>query len=214
MKQTIYKLLHKITRQLESKIEASAVSSENHKQEKPAPENLEELLSMLRRTSRAVLSDSDRQIVAAAMSFKDRQVKDIMLPRTKITFVHENDFMGPLTLDKLYRSGYSHFPVVGEAGRIVGVLHTDALNSLEVRETDRASEYLDPSIYYLRDDYSLEQALAAFLRTNCFFFIVINQMSQVVGMVTYDMFISYLLGKKPEDDFTMDTSSIAVAHRK
>ena len=213
MKQAFQKLVIKFAEWLDTKLAKYRASAEKDKRDTYRPENLAELMGVLKRTPKSVLSDKERQLIAAAMTFNERRVKDIMLPRTGITFVHETDFMGPLMLDRLYQSGFSHFPVVGEQGKIVGVLHTSALNSLEIRETDRASEYLDPKVYYLRDDYTLEQALAAFLRTNCFFFIVINQMSQVVGMVTYEMLVGYLLGETPEDDFTMDDNSIAVAHR-
>lgn len=212
MNQAIHKIPTKIVEWLDPKLEQYRPHQDKH--ESYTPDSLADLMGILKRTPKDILSDGERQIIVAAMTFKERRVRDLMLPKKDMTFVYEQDFLGPLMLDKLYRSGYEHFPVIGKNGRIVGVIHTEAMNSLEIRETDRASEYLDPHVYYLRDDYTLEQALAAFLRTNCFFFIVINQLSQVVGMVTYDMLVSYMLGGKPEDDFTQDENSVAVAHRK
>ncbi len=212
MNQAIHKLPNKIVEWLDPKLDKYRPHLEKH--ESYTPTSLADLMGVLKRTPRSVLSNEERQIIVAAMTFKERRVRDIMLPKKKMTFVYEQDFLGPLMLDKLYRSGLAHFPVIGKNGRIVGVVHTDAMNRLEIRENDRASEYLDPNIYYLRDDYTLQEAMAAFLRTNCFFFLVINQLSQVVGMVTYDMMVEYILGEKPEDNFTQDENSVAVAHRK
>lgn len=179
------------------------------------PESLEDLIGVLKRSPQSVLSGKQRALIAACMSFEDRKVSDIMMPKSEITFVYEHDFLGPLMLDKLYQSGSSHFPVMSSDGRqIIGLIHTDQLNSLEIKNTDRASNYIDKKVYYLRDDYTLEQAMAAFLRTNCFFFLVIDDTGKLVGLLTYKMLVAYLLGYVPHDDFDEDTSIAAVSKRK
>jgi CBS domain containing-hemolysin-like protein len=65
----------------------------------------------------------------------------------------------------------------------------------------------------MRDNYTLEQAMAAFLRTNCYFFMVVNSNGTLVGLLTFKMLISHLLGKAPEDDFEADGDVNAVAKR-
>lgn len=177
------------------------------------PETEEDLIWVLRKLPENVLRGEDREKIMMAMTFSDKKVRDIMLPRTEITFVHVNDFMGPLTLDKLYQSGFSHFPVLGVKGEIAGIIHTSSLNSLEIKETDRAGSYLDKKVYYLRDNYKLSEALAAFVRTNSYFFMVVNADGQVVGLLTLKMLLKRLLGKVPEDDFSDDDNVMAVAKR-
>lgn len=178
------------------------------------PQSLEDLIGVLQRAPQNILSGKQRALIAACMSFGDRKVSDIMMPRAEITFVYEHDFLGPLMLDKLYQSGSSHFPVLSSDGhQVIGLIHTDQLNSLEIKNTDRASNYVDKKVYYLRADYSLEQAMAAFLRTNCFFFLVIDKSGQLVGLLTYKMLVAYLLGYVPQDDFCDDTSIAAVTKR-
>ena len=181
-----------------------------------SPKTLKEFLAVVKRTPLSVLSAEDRATMASAISFRERRVSDIMLPRGKITFVHEHDFMGPLTLDRLYQSGQTHFPVLSKDGKqLIGVIHTSALNSLDVKSSaaDRASKYVDPTIYYLRDDYTLEQALATFLRTNSFFYMVINRSGHTVGLLSYETLTTHLLGYEPKDDFSDDTSISAVMNR-
>ena len=177
------------------------------------PETTEDLVWVLKKVPEEVLSEKDREKIIFAMTFGKHKVRDLMLPREEITFVHINDFMGPLTLDKLYKSGFSHFPVLDVKGGIAGVLHTSSLNSLEVKETDRAASYLDKNVYYMRDNYSLEEALSAFLRTNSYFFMVVNSDTKVVGLITFKMVVEKLLGEVPEDNFNDDENVLAVAKR-
>lgn len=177
------------------------------------PETEEDLVWVLKKLPENVLKKEDFEKIIMAMTFSEKKVRDIMLSRDNITFVHVNDFMGPLTLDKLYQSGFSHFPVLNTKGGIAGIIHTSSLNSLEIKETDRASSYLDENVYYMRDNYSLSEALAAFLRTNSYFFMVVDSNSKIVGLLTLKMLIKKLLGEVPEDDFSDDKDALAVAKR-
>jgi len=177
------------------------------------PETEEDLVWVLKKLPEDVLKSSDREKIMAAMSFSTKKVRDIMLSRTEITFVHVNDFMGPLTLDKLYQSGFAHFPVLDVKGGIAGIIHTSSLNSLEIKDTDRAASFLDKKVFYMRNDYTLPMALSAFLRTNSYFFMVVNHDGQVVGLLTLKMLISRLVGELSEDDFSEDKNVMAVAKR-
>ena len=177
------------------------------------PETEEDLVWVLKKVPKNVLSEADREKIMMAMTFSDKKVRDIMLPRGEITFVHINDFMGPLTLDKLYKSGFSHFPVLDTKGGIAGIIHTKLLNSLEVKDTDRAASFLDEKVYYMRENYTLSEALSAFLRTSSYFFMVVNSDGQVVGLLTLKMLIKRMLGELPEDDFDNDDDAMAVAKR-
>ncbi|MBQ3310209.1 hypothetical protein IJG73_02095 [Candidatus Saccharibacteria bacterium] len=211
MSQRLTKLSQDFAKWLQAKAEPD--DSDADEPELTVPQTAEELVEILRLTPKNVLSTRERNIIAAAMGFQSRPVSELMLPASEITFVHENDFLGPLMLDKLYKSGYDHFPVKNTTGKIVGVLHTELLNSLKIRETDRAKEYLDSKLYYMRDDYSLEQAFAAFLRTNCFFFLVVNKHAEIVGLFTYKMLAEHILGRVPKDDFDRDQDITAVSRR-
>ncbi len=177
------------------------------------PKSKKELLDLLKRTPKEVLGDEERTIIAAAMSFSEKPVKSVMLPRDQVTFVHENDFLGPLMLDKLFKSGFLHFPVVGASGRITGLLHTKDLNDLTIKDTDRAGKYLDENVYYIRADHTLQMAMAAFLRTNCHFFVVIDAAENPIGLLTYEMVIREMLGRDVTDDFDSDLDPSSVARR-
>ncbi len=206
--------MKKLTKVIDPKLDRFREPPEEVELPPYVPESLEDFIGVMKRAPQDVLSSKQRAIIASSMSFADRKVSDIMMPRSEITFVYEHDFLGPLMLDKLYKSGSSHFPVLSSDGRqVIGVIHTDQLNSLEIKNTDRATKYLDKKVYFLRNDYTLEQAMAAFLRTNCFFFIVIDYSGQLVGLLTYKMLAAYILGYTPHDDFLEDSNISAVMKR-
>ena len=212
------KFLTRVVRWVDPKLEKYREKQPEAEPPKPEPyfpQTLEDFLWFLKKTPEDVLPKEDRAIIASAISFRARQVRNVMIPKNQVVFVHEHDFLGPLMLDKLYRSGQAHFPVLSADGRTVsGIIHTGALNSLEIAATDRATKYMDKTVYFLRDDYNLEQAMAAFLRTNSFFYVVIDKTGAMVGLLTYKTLVEHLLGYLPADNFDDDRSMGAVMKRK
>jgi CBS/transporter-associated domain protein len=174
------------------------------------PETTEDLVWLINKLPEEVISKQQRRTMAAAMTFDSKLVKEVMTPKNEVIIIHENDFMGPLTLSRLYQSGLSHFPVVGARGEIVGLIHTKTLFSLSVKETDRASAFLDKNVYFMSENYTLKEALLAFIRTSCYFFIVVDDHGKVTGLMSFDKLIEMIVGDLPETDFDMDQDLMSV----
>ena len=56
--------------------------------------------------------------------------------------------------------------------------------------------------------------MEAFLRTNSFFFVVIDKTGAMVGLLTYKLLVEHLLGYLPDDGFNDDSSISAVIKRQ
>lgn len=208
------KFLRKFVKWVDPKLEKYREPVPEPEPEPYLPKTLEDFMWFLRKTPLEVLGKEERATIASAISFRERRVSGVMIPKEQVVFVHEHDFLGPLMLDKLYKSGQAHFPVLSADGRTVsGVIHTEALNSLEVKATERAANYVDKNVCFVREDYTLEQAMAAFVRTNSFFFVVINKTGAMVGLLTYQLLVENLLGYLPKDNFEEDRSITAVMKR-
>ena len=108
-------------------------------------------------------------------------------------FVGEKEFLGPLMLDKLYKSGFTIFPVVDSKQHIKGIIRTEALNALEIKKTDRAEKYLDENVRRLRPTDSLDTLVSEIESTGVTFFLVENSASELVGFVTIKLLLDYLL---------------------
>lgn len=66
------------------------------------PETTEDLVWLINKLPEEVISKQQRRTMAAAMTFDSKLVKEVMTPKNEVIIIHENDFMGPLTLSRLY----------------------------------------------------------------------------------------------------------------
>lgn len=158
------------------------------------PKTLNDFIGVIKRTPLSVVNKKGRARIAAVMSFDDRIVADLMVEKDKMVFVNAKDFLGPLMLDRLYKSGFTNFPVVDNKNHVKGVIHTEALNALEVKKTDRAEKYMDKTVSYLHITDTLEFAVEEIERTNSYYFLVLDNSDELAGFFTAKMLLDYLLG--------------------
>ena len=188
------RLMRKFVQFIDPKLEKYRPKKAPKKIPKYTPKNLEEFIGVLQRTPKNILNDLDRNRIAAVMNFDSKKVSDLMIGKEKMVFVHYKDFLGPLTLDKLYKSGFTNFPVVDDKEKVKGIIHTEALNALEIKKTDRAEKYLDKNVCYLHIDDSLQFAVEEIERTNSYYFLVLDSSDSLAGFFTIQMLLDYLLG--------------------
>ena len=184
------------------------------KPEPYTPKNEKELVGVLQRTPETVLSAVQRVAIASAMSYQNIPVSKIMEKAEHVVSLHEDDILGALTLDRLFKTGLTIFPVFDRSEQICGILRVEQIDALKVAETEtKISECMDRDFCYVRADYSLDMLLATFLRTNNNFCIVINRDGEIVGYVTLGMFILQFFGEGVYDNFELDADKTAVARR-
>lgn len=210
MTPVFFKVASRLVRWLDPRLQ-------KYRKETPAtlytPESEEELIKLLRRTPTVVLGKNERKLIAGAMSFSDAPVSSIMTPRPAMRLLSDKDFLGPLLLDKLYKSGAKSFVVLDKKQQICGILNTNSFNPLSVAEDTPISEYMQPTVFYIRADYSLEMALSAFLRTGATLLVVIDRDAKMLGSLDFSRLIEKLFGREVFDSFDRDTSLEAVASR-
>lgn len=157
------------------------------------PKSLEDFIKVIQLTPRSVLSETDRQRIAAVMSFDERRVIDLMEEKSKMVFVGADEVLGPLTLDKLYKSGFKNFPVINAKEKVIGILSTEALNDLSIKKTERAEKYIDKNVNYLHTYDSLRFAVEEIIRTNGYYFLVLDSSENLAGFFTVEMLLKYVI---------------------
>lgn len=187
------KVIRKFVKWLDPKLEKYRPAKPSRPAPKYSPKTIEDFIGVLQRTPKSILSSRDRDRIAAVMSFDDRTVKELMIPKSKMIFVNEKEVLGPLVLDKLYKSGFTNFPVVDSYNKVKGVIHTEALNALEIKKTDHAAKYLDTNVNYLHTNDSLQSAIEEIERTNSYYFLVLNEDESLAGFFTIQILLDYLL---------------------
>ena len=156
----------------------------------------EELIEIIE-ASNDILTPNQQKLVTAGLEFSDKRVESIMQPKKAVKFINKDEFLGPLVLDELYANGHSRLPVIdGDLDHIVGILHLRDLLSLDVKRSTSAGEAMEPKVYYIRHDDSLELALATFVKVRHHLLIVVNEAQETVGLITLDDVVESLIGYK------------------
>lgn len=162
-----------------------------------------------------ILSHDERTLIVHALEFKEQRVDSVMTPKSMIDSIKKTEFLGPLVLSELHDLGHSRLPVISsDIDHVVGVLHIKDLLSLDIQKSVTAEKAMEPKVYYIHQEQTLEHALGAFLKTHHHLFIVINDERETVGLLTLEDVMEALLGRKilDEDDNHEDARAIA-AHK-
>ena len=164
--------------------------------------------------SNDILTTDEKKLIVHSLSFGEQLVGSVMTPRGVIESINRTEFLGPLTLDELHRKGHSRLPVIsGDIDHVIGILHLQSLLALDIKRSATAEKAMEPRVYYIRQDQTLQHALAAFLRTRHHLFIVVNEFRDTVGLLTLEDVIEALLGRKIIDEFDAHDDLRTVALR-
>ena len=164
--------------------------------------------------STGVLTSDEKNLIVHSLSFSDQLVSSIMTPRSVIDSIKGSEFLGPLTLDDLHKTGHSRLPVIrGDIDHIIGILHLNELLSLDKKRSTTAEKAMEPKVFYIRQDQNLQHALAAFLRTKHHLFVVVNEFRETVGLLALEDVIESLIGRKIVDEFDAHDNLREVALR-
>lgn len=176
-------------------------------------ESREELEHLVEKSS-GILTVEQKQLITHSLKFDGTAVKAVMTPKSVINSVKAGEFLGPLVLSELHKLGHSRLPVIdGDIDHIVGMLYIQDLLTLDNKRSVTAEKAMEPKVFYIREDQTLQHALAAFLKTHHHLFIVINEYRETVGLLTLEDVIEALLGRKIVDEFDAHDDLRAVAER-
>ena len=153
--------------------------------------------------SSGAISPSEKKLITNGLKFNDMKIEEIMTPRSMIESVPMNELLGPLVLDDLHKKGYSRFPVIdGDIDHVVGMLRIQDLLTIDRKaKSHRAETVMNKDVYYIRENQTLQHALAAFLKIQHHLFIVVNEFRETVGLLSLEDVIEALLGQKIIDEY-------------
>ena len=177
-------------------------------------ESKEELLEMVSQAD-GVLTQDQKKLILNGLNFETMSVDSVMTPKSMIDSIDSKEVLGPLVLDELHGTGHSRFPVTdGDIDHVVGIVYVqDLLEISHGSKTKRASQAMDTNVYYIREDQTLQQALAAFLRVRHHLFVVVNEFRETVGLLSLEDVIEALIGHKIIDEYDAHEDLRKVAKR-
>lgn len=172
----------------------------------------EELLDILEHTriEDDPFSADELAIAVHALTFGDKNITQIMTPKSVVRSVRAEDILSPVLLGELHESGFSRFPVTeSEKGAYVGILYSKDLSDMHGNKT--VAQVMRSELYYVNEFTALDNVLNAFLRTKHHLFLVVNEFEEVTGIITIEDVMEQIIGKKIVDEFDQYEDLRAVA---
>lgn len=177
------------------------------------PNDLLDLLERQRQQPDSRMSDTTLIHAVHALTFTDKTVADILIPKQAVKTVSQEDTVGPILMKELHDSGLESFPVHNTDGQdIVGILLLhDAVNA---KEGGKIAAIMQPKVHFVHEEYTLAQMLHAFLKTKTPVFVVLNRFGEYVGIATVADMITQMLGQKVTAPFdSYDDARAVVEHQ-
>jgi CBS domain containing-hemolysin-like protein len=156
------------------------------------------------------ISAIELDMLSHVLLFNDKKVADLMVPSDRVKAVKVEERLGPVVLDELHKTGLSYFPVYElRKANIIGVLN---LTSIESRKSELVKSVMDQPVCYIHENQTLNQALAAFIKTNQLLLVVINDNADYLGVLALKQVLTELVGSFIVDEFDHYDNKAEVAH--
>ncbi len=157
------------------------------------------------------LSPEQIETAARALNFGNKRVSDAMLASSSAKLVGVNESIGPVLIDELHKTGRDRFLVFeGKKDNIVGTIYLeDALK--QVQKGGSVGDITRHDVRFVHEDFALNRALAAFLKTKQDTLVVINRFEEFVGVLSLQDVLAEIINQPAEDKFDAYQDRQAVA---
>jgi magnesium and cobalt transporter len=171
-----------------------------------SPKDKKDLISLLSSAaSDNLISQDSYQMILGVFSVSEIPVREIMIPRPHVIAIDVNEELNTV-INKVIESGHSRFPVInGKLDEIIGILHAKDLlkNQISTANDFDLHDYMRPATF-IPESKRLNVLLNDFKASRNHIAIVINEHSNVSGLVTLEDLIEEIIG---EIDDEHDVSS-------
>ena len=171
-----------------------------------SPRDKKDLIALLSSAaSDNLISQDSYQMILGVFSVSEIPVREIMIPRPHVIAIDVNEELNTV-INKVIESGHSRFPVInGKLDEIIGILHAKDLlkNQISTANDFDLHDYMRPATF-IPESKRLNVLLNDFKASRNHIAIVINEHSNVSGLVTLEDLIEEIIG---EIDDEHDVSS-------
>jgi CBS domain containing-hemolysin-like protein len=164
--------------------------------------SLEELALVIRASHKqGLLAEQEASLLASSISFGDKTVSQVLVPRVMVTGVRRDSTLAVLTRVAL-RTGHSRFPLFGEdLDDIVGFVHVKDIFRIppEQRPTTPVSGIAQEPLF-VPESYPLDALLTAMRQTRRQMAIVLDEYGGTAGIATLEDLLEEIVGEI-EDEY-------------
>jgi magnesium and cobalt transporter len=173
------------------------------------PQNREDLAEMIHSAGDRGLLDPDAlRIIEATLQVSERQVREIMIPRSQMVAVRA-DMTPREFLPLLIESAHSRFPVLeaDNPDEVIGILFAKDLLKLLLEDRNERftlKDFLRPA-FFVPESTHLDRLIKEFRAKKNHMAIVVNEYGGIAGVVTLEDALEQIVGDiDDEHDFEDD----------
>ncbi|MDN3550295.1 hemolysin family protein [Mucilaginibacter aquaedulcis] len=156
-------------------------------------EELQYLLEQGRETG--ALDSNEHELIQNVFDFNERVVKNIMVPRTKISGI-EVDTTKDELLEILITEGYSRMPVYDEViDKIIGIVHAKDILPLLAHNEEIVLKDIIRKPYFIPETKKINDLMAEMKQKRIQIAIVLDEFGGTAGMVTLEDIVEELVGE-------------------
>ncbi|MFA6086397.1 hemolysin family protein [Mucilaginibacter sp.] len=161
-------------------------------------EELQYLLEQGKETG--ALDSNEHELIQNVFDFNERVVKNIMVPRTKISGI-EVDTPKEELLEILITEGYSRMPVYDDViDKIIGIVHAKDILPLLARNEEIVLKNIIRKPYFIPETKKINDLMAELQQKRIQIAIVSDEFGGTAGMVTLEDIVEELVGEI-QDEF-------------
>jgi len=141
------------------------------------------------------IESNERELIQNVFDFDDRIVKQVMVPRIKISGINVT-----ATLDEaiqiILREGYSRYPIY-ETGldEIKGIVHSKDVVQNFINKTNKTLLEISQQPYFITENKPIDHLLRDFQRKKVQMAVVISEYGGTIGLVTLEDILEELVGE-------------------
>ncbi|WP_423147536.1 hemolysin family protein [Rubrolithibacter danxiaensis] len=141
------------------------------------------------------LDTSEHELIKNVFDFNERVVKNIMVPRTKISAVELNTDSREL-LDSIIKEGYSRVPVYDDTiDKIVGIVHAKDILPLLASGQELVLKNIIRKPYFIPETKKINDLLSELQQKRIQIAIVLDEFGGTAGMVTLEDIVEEIVGE-------------------
>ena len=150
------------------------------------------------------LNISEHELIKNVFDFNERIVKNIMVPRTKIVAVEQNDTAEDF-IKTVTEEGYSRIPIYDDnIDKIVGVVHTKDILPIIVKGKEVELKAIMRKPYFIPETKKINDLMAEFQQKRIQIAFVLDEFGGTSGMVTLEDIVEELVGDI-QDEYDEET---------
>lgn len=141
----------------------------------------------------------EKQMIEGVFNFGDQVVRQLMVPRMEIMYIHTNEKVKD-ALDKVCNSSFSNFPVyLKNYDDVVGIINIHDLACQVLKDPELIVKELISPAFFVPETKHTVDLLKDFRRQKVEIAIVVDEYGGVAGLVTLEDLVDEIIGDIIED---------------